>query len=190
MKIELLETTKQVIAQGHTRTGNIEIDVEVNIFNKLMKESPTYVFNNKEYFISKTTHFDIVKSFFYSHSSSRWRTKQTIKVLKINNVILGEFVVFLEETLGNHHRYNKRGKKTNYTFLNDLKKRAGKPITHKTQKENNLMSSLEVLRNWKNEYLDISDETLLDFIHKNIDFPYTRDTLRFKYYDIKKIEKK
>ena len=116
---------------------------------------------------------------FYNYKKSYWQFSLTLKVLKNNNIPLNLYTEIFEIVIEDYHKRFKKGKKTNYKYLEQLKEKSLDLIKHK--KEINVIDSLESLAKWKNQYTNITDEHFIDFLFENIDFNLSKNTLKTYY---------
>lgn len=153
---------------------------------EILKRNPITIQNNFSDEEIKEAYL-ILKKAIYNKNSAQWIIRKTIKTLKTLDIPLKKFIKTFETISSRYHKTNQRGIKSTQLFIDNLKKhkkdKSGKQLTHLNQKDKHLMRSLSALKEWKNEFLDISDEDFINFISKRLDFPYTSKTLRSYYYE-------
>ncbi len=157
-----------------------------NLLQKILNYDPILIKNIASDEVVKEAYL-ILKENFYNRNSSEWVTSRALNKIKILDVSIEKFIKLYEAISHRYHNTHKRGVKSNQIFIGKLKKikedKSGDKLTHFNHDKKHLLDSLEVLRNWKNDFLNITDEDFINFIHQKLDFPYSLKTLRRYYFD-------
>ncbi len=164
----------------------IWINIEMVIDEKLIYNfvhGKNIEYENNSFFVPLKYQYSIIRALYYNKSSSKWATTKIIKSLKnisVNPLVFSEYLTKIERTVASFYV---RQLNSYLALRRDFEKKTGIVIYHKNDNHESYMDSLSILRNWAENHLDASNEVFIDFVHKNFDFPYSRDTLRRYFYE-------